>query len=79
MGKAASLARQFSLGLKPRPLPELLAAGRMLQACAPPQPSAQLRAYRRMLQSAPRLHLPLHLGCLSCCRWTCPITPSWRG
>ena len=31
MSKGATLARQFSLGLRPRPLPELLAAGRTLQ------------------------------------------------
>ena len=35
MSKGATLARQFSLALRPRPLPELLAAGRTLQVGMP--------------------------------------------
>ena len=42
MSKGATLTRQFSLALRPRPLPELLQAGRTLQADlpAPTQPPA---------------------------------------
>ena len=38
MSKGATLARQLALALRPRPLPELLAAGRTLQVDLPAYP-----------------------------------------